>query len=231
MIDFHSHILPLMDDGSKSVEESLKLLKELSLQGVKKVAATPHFYAEREPVDNFLKRRSEAFDKLKSDLIADLPEILLGAEIRYYQGLSKLEGLKELQLLNSGILLIEMPFSHWTEYTVNEIINIASNGDITVALAHIERYMRFRNKKSISVLQNAGVLIQANAEYFVSPLTSRKALRLLGDGFIQLIGTDCHNTTSRCPNMDKAAFKIAKRFGDEFLEFINDYQTKLLDNQ
>jgi len=230
MIDFHSHILPRMDDGSKSVEESLKLLNELKAQGVTKVAATPHFYAEKESVDSFLGRRAAAFDNLKAELNGDLPEVILGAEIRYYQGISKLEGLKTLQLASSGILLIEMPFSRWTEYTVNEIINIASNGDITVVLAHIERYMRYGNKKSIERIADSGVLIQSNAEYFLSPLTSRKALRLLYNGFIQLIGTDCHNMTSRRPNMDKAITKITKKFGDGFLEFINDYQANLLES-
>ena len=51
MIDFHTHILPLMDDGSKSIEESIKMLKMLSAQGVKRIVATPHFYANDESVD------------------------------------------------------------------------------------------------------------------------------------------------------------------------------------
>ena len=231
MIDFHSHILPLMDDGSKSVEDSINMLQELSRQGVTKVAATPHFYAEKESVESFLTRRNEAFELLKPHLSGQEPQILLGAEIKYYQGISKLNSLKALQLEDSGILLIEMPFSHWTEYTVKEISDIASNGDLTVVIAHIERYMRLGNRKNISRLQNCDVLIQANAEFFSNVFTRNKALNMLYNGDIQLIGTDCHNMTVRRPNMNKAVDSINKKFGNEFLEIINDYQADLLNNK
>ena len=57
MVDFHSHILPALDDGSSSVEESIALLKMLSEQGVSAVCATPHFNANRTTVDEFLAAR------------------------------------------------------------------------------------------------------------------------------------------------------------------------------
>ena len=56
MIDFHSHILPAMDDGSKNIEESLQMLRMLQEQGVERVIATPHFYADENPPDVFLRR-------------------------------------------------------------------------------------------------------------------------------------------------------------------------------
>lgn len=64
MIDFHSHILPGIDDGSASVEESLKLLEMLAEQGVKTVVATPHFYPDRTSVSDFLRRRDAAYQRL-----------------------------------------------------------------------------------------------------------------------------------------------------------------------
>ena len=73
MIDFHSHILPLMDDGSRSVEESCKMLEELSSQGVTKVAATPHFSANNETVEKFLERRKSSFGMLKEGLTDNMP--------------------------------------------------------------------------------------------------------------------------------------------------------------
>ena len=63
MIDFHTHILPNVDDGSKGVEESTLMLTRLFEQGVNKVIATPHFYANDESVDEFLLRRNAAFEK------------------------------------------------------------------------------------------------------------------------------------------------------------------------
>ena len=57
MIDWHSHILPKIDDGSRSLEETLELLKMLKSQGINTVIATPHFYADDESVESFLSRR------------------------------------------------------------------------------------------------------------------------------------------------------------------------------
>ena len=141
MIDFHSHILPMLDDGSKSVDESLEMLRMLSEQGVKRVVATPHFYANDESVDDFLKRRAESFERLKGHLTDDLPEIMLGAEVRYYNGISRLDRLRKLTVENSRLLLLEMSTAKWTEYVVNELIELSNSGDLTVALAHIERYL------------------------------------------------------------------------------------------
>ena len=60
MIDWHSHVLPALDDGSRSVDESLALLRMLSEQGVDTVIATPHFYADRESLSSFLEPTAPA---------------------------------------------------------------------------------------------------------------------------------------------------------------------------
>ena len=64
-IDFHTHILPGMDDGAETVQQSIKMLRMLRKQGVDRVALTPHFYAHRESVDSFLDRRQTAFEQLQ----------------------------------------------------------------------------------------------------------------------------------------------------------------------
>ena len=58
MVDFHTHILPQMDDGSQSVEQTLQMLSFLADQGVKTVVATPHFYAHRDQPDAFLAKNN-----------------------------------------------------------------------------------------------------------------------------------------------------------------------------
>ena len=83
MIDFHSHILPCLDDGSKSVDESIKMLKTLASQGVKKVVATPHFYANDESIEQFLNRRDEAFLKIKNDGNLGVNQVDLGGIIAF----------------------------------------------------------------------------------------------------------------------------------------------------
>jgi len=110
MIDFHAHILPGIDDGSKSVDESMTMLDSMSKQGIKKVIATPHFFANYESVDSFIERRKTAFQFLE-ERPPNSPEILLGAEVKYYDGISHLLDLKKLRIEGSRLLLFEMPFN------------------------------------------------------------------------------------------------------------------------
>ena len=228
MIDFHSHILPKMDDGSKSVEESLEMLRLLSSQGVKRVVATPHFYANDESVDEFLKRRSESYETLKPMLDSNCPEILLGAEVKYYNGISRMEGLRRLTVENSRLLLLEMSVAKWTDYVTNEIISLANSGDLIVALAHVERYF-FMQSASIQerLLQN-DVLMQCNAEFFNGVFSKYKALKLFGNGNVHLLGSDCHNTTDRKPAIDLAARKIVSKYGRSMFQQFVEFENSLL---
>ena len=225
MIDFHTHILPCVDDGSKSIDESLLMLKSLADQNVKKVIATPHFYANDESVSEFIRRRNDAYELLM-DKAPDTPQIILGAEVRYYDGISHLQELKQLRIEGTKFLLLEMPFSHWTEYAIKEIIDIANRGKITLVLAHIERYLPLLSKKTLTRLASNGVLFQANASFFNGMFSTSKAVKMLKENRIHFIGSDCHNTSDRVPNMQKAIQAIKKRIGEsaveDYLEFGND---------
>jgi len=227
MIDFHSHILPGIDDGSRSVEESLEMLDRLSKQGISKVIATPHFYADNESVAEFLARRKVAYDALSNELKPDMPEILLGAEVKYYQGISHLENLKDLRIENSDLLLLEMPDCRWTEYTAKELAELSNYGSTTVVLAHIERYFEFQDIQVFDKLLQYGILMQVNASFFLELLTRRKALKMLKNHTVQLIGSDCHGVNRRPPRIGEAIDRIRKKFGDGFVKYIDDYENSL----
>ncbi len=231
MIDFHSHILPGIDDGSQSVSESLALLQALSDQGVETVVATPHFYANHESVERFLSRRAAAAAALKAALPEDAPEILCGAEVKYYSGISRMTGLKDLCIEGSNLLLLEMSMSRWTEYTVKEVIELAGSGDLTLVMAHMERYMKFQDDQVIRRLYESGLRMQFNASFFVEFSTKRKAISMLRNGQIHLLGSDCHNLSSRPPQMGKACDWIRKKLGQEFLAQLNAYERTLLHAQ
>ena len=94
MIDWHSHLLPKMDDGSRSVEESVSMLDLLGEQGVSIVLATPHFGADEESVDEFLERRAHAYERLAPHIKPEHPRVLCGAEVKYYPGISKMQDQK-----------------------------------------------------------------------------------------------------------------------------------------
>lgn len=225
MTDFHSHILPAVDDGSKSIEESLEMLNRLAEQGVNRVVATPHFYPNRHSVKEFLAKRNLAYKQLKNHITDSYPEIVLGAEVKFYDGIKHLEKLTDLFIEGTGVLLLEMPFERWSDYTIKELINLASSGICTVVIAHIDRYMEFQKRGVLFELVRNGILFQVNAEAFGQVFKRTKILRLLKEQAIHFIGTDCHNLTDRAPNIEKSYKAISKKFGEQFLEnFINSQE-------
>ena len=228
MIDFHSHILPGIDDGSRDTATSLLMLNALKKQGADTVCATSHFYATQRTVDRFLFRRQEAWEKLLEVLPQDAPRILLGAEVLYYPGIAYMEQLPKLCLEGTNLLLLEMPFEPWTTQMIREVNELARRGDVQLLVAHSERYFFYQPIAVWDEFLDLGILMQSNAEFFLPFKTRRKAMRLLEDGYIHLLGSDAHNMSSRAPNLDKARARIAKSLGEETLEYIDNLGTSLL---
>lgn len=226
MIDWHTHILPNMDDGSRDTEESIALLRMQASQGIDTVVATPHFYANDGSVESFLDRRRRAFESLKPALFEGLPMIVLGAEVKYYQGISRMESLSALRMEGTRLLLLEMPVTAWTESMIRELEEMSRN--TPVILAHIERYYRLQKQSVWERLLASGVLMQANADFFVSLASRRKALSLLREGHIHFVGSDCHNVLSRPPRIGQAYECIQKKLGKEYLRQMNEYGQSML---
>lgn len=228
MIDWHSHILPGMDDGSRDTAESILMINMQTAQGVGTVIATPHFYANDETVNSFLERRKKSFEQLKAELPEGSPEILLGAEVRYYQGINRMADLKALRIEGTKLLLLEMPMSSWTEYMVRELIEMSSRSSIKVVLAHIERYLGLQKQSVWNRIFESGILTQVNASLFTSFASRRKALSLLKEGNIHFVGSDCHNMKTRPPRIGKAFEVIEKKLGENYIKQMNEYGYSLL---
>ena len=97
LIDFHSHILPGIDDGSKALEMSIQMLRMEAQQGIGHVVATPHFYPQYDTPERFLRRRAAAEIALREEMQkhTDLPALSVGAEVYYFSGISDSEGISE----------------------------------------------------------------------------------------------------------------------------------------
>ena len=209
MIDFHSHVLPGVDDGSPDVETSLAMLRKEAEQGVKTVVATPHFYADEDSPDAFLTRRQEALQKLQEAAEPGLPEILPGAEVAFFRGMSHCEAMWDLRIADTSCILIEMPEMPWAPQVMDEIEKLANRLNLTPILAHIDRYLpRIGTRKFLDRLLELPVLLQVNTSFFLDKKVGKKALRLLQDGLFHFIGTDCHNLQDRQPDMGKVLEKL-----------------------
>ncbi len=223
MIDWHSHILPAVDDGSQDIDESLKMLSTLKEQGIEYVVATPHFIANAESVDEFLERRNKAYAELTAAMGEDLPKVLCGAEVKYYPGIAKMENLEKLTVSGTNILLLEMPMTKWTKYTLRELFELASTRGLIIVMAHIERYLAMQEKDILEKLCENGILTQVNASFFSGVLTKRRALKLMAGGYIHFIGSDCHNMTTRAPKIGVAYDFIKKKCGEDYLRQMDSY--------
>ena len=223
MIDIHSHVLPELDDGSSSVSESLLMLGEMRRQGIKIVAATPHFEACRESVDSFLERRAESFEKISESLTKDEPQIRLGAEVLYYEGISRMEKLQRLCIEGTDLLLLEMPVTKWSSYTVGEVVNLSRTGTVKVVIAHFERCIPAQKRGTLDYLLENDLFIQANAAFFLEHRTRRKAVSLLKKNKIHFIGSDSHNMKERAPRLGAAYNLISKKLGNHFTDEMQSF--------
>lgn len=233
MIDFHAHILPKMDDGSKSAEESIAMLKIQAEQGIRCVVATPHFYAEHETPQDFLHRREHSYQSLQQEierqgLQEQLPQIRLGAEVRYFEGISRSSAVHDLKIEKTDLLLLEMPFVSWSQRMIQEVKAAQQQLDLTILLAHVERYRRTQGFFLHKKLEEMGALIQSNAEFFLNKQTRRKAMHLFEQGKINLLGSDCHNCTVRPPNLGKAIQLLTEQFGDLSVRYLQDQQRRYM---
>lgn len=227
MIDFHSHILPEIDDGSQSPTESVRMLQLLYQQGVDTVIATSHFYCNEDNPDNFLARREESMRKLPYDP-ETMPKLLLGAEVTYFWDMSRSEELRRLCVGESPVLLIEMPFHKWTKRMVADLCNMHSMGYIPV-LAHVDRYQKRGQMLSYwRRLRKGCVLFQCNADAFLPKRSGARMIRLLKKGFIHFIGSDCHNMENRISKMDLAADRITQKLGQSILDIIDSHASDIL---
>ena len=229
LTDFHSHILPGIDDGSSSVEESIAMLRMEAEQGISAMVATPHFYARHDDPERFLARRAASAERLQAAMAQQegLPEIYLGAEVHYFQGMSDSEILGRLTIAEKRCILIEMPPAPWTQQMYRELEWVYAKQGLTPVIAHVDRYISRLNTHGIPArLEALPVLVQANASFFLRRTTASFALRLLWQDRIQLLGSDCHNLTDRAPNLGPAAQVIARKLGSEAMAEIRGHEAR-----
>ncbi len=206
-------MLPGIDDGSKDVAMSLEMISRSVEQGVEGIIFTPHFYADMNSPETFLRKRDKALHELEDNLgsLPKVPVYTTGAEVHYFRGMSRSKDIERLCIGKSDYMLIEMPFRNWQPNMIDEIEEISLVLGLRVIIAHIERYFDQDKKLVNRLLENPNLLIQCNAEFFIEKSTYSKAIKLLKTRRIDLLGTDSHNLTSRRPNMAEAVEIIKKK--------------------
>ena len=201
IIDLHSHVLPGIDDGSQSVEMSLAMLRREAEQGVTVVCATSHYYAKHSSIPAFCERRAEALEWLSSVLTAELPRVLPAAEVAYFPRMEE-QDLMPLCIQGTRTLMLEMPFADWTGLQLETVEALVLDCRYDVVLVHPERFCFSKsNLHQLERLAQLPIGLQVNAGALLRWGTRRLALDLLQMAHMPLLGSDCHNLTSRPPNL------------------------------
>jgi len=196
LVDLHSHLIPTIDDGAQSMQESLSLLQALQSQGYIKVITTPHIM-----YDSYKNTKASILQGLyQLQKEADAQGIIMTIEVaaEYYldEGLLPLIQSKEVLLIADKYLLFETSYTHRPEQ-LEEIIFEISTAGYTPLLAHPERYRYIKNQKEeYQVLRELGVEFQVNLNSFngyYGSQAKKNALFLSEQGWIDFLGSDTHN--------------------------------------
>lgn len=195
LTDFHSHILPLIDDGAVNVEEALEMTREFAMLGYKTLITTPHI--KKNTFDNTPQKVQEAsiaFQKAIEEIAVDM-KILVAAE--YYCDEGFLQYIKSDKLLHiNRYVLFEFPLFA-PPVNFEEVLFELKKRDYIPVLAHPERYVYYHNKpERYKELKNLGIYFQINLNslvgYYSKPVKDI-AYYLAHNGLVDFVGSDAHN--------------------------------------
>ncbi len=195
IIDFHNHILPGIDDGSKSAEESLEMLDMYEVLGMKKIFASPHIYKDLYPntteeINNSFKSFSKTSKNHNVSLLGYLAEYMID---EYF--LNEIEKKKKLLTCFGNHVLVEMPFFGEIKVLNKALFLLQTEGYCPI-LAHPERYSFIKNINDLKKIKHNGVKMQLNALSligFYSKESEKKAKLFLKNGLYDSVCTDAHN--------------------------------------
>ena len=234
MVDFHTHILPGIDDGSPDVKTSVEMVRQELEQGVDTIFLTPHFVAQRDYPEKFIQRRQQAYETLQKALAEEglSVSLQLGAEVMCCPGMSRWKQLEQLTMGDSPYILVELPPRPWKKAVFEELEAIYLEHGLVPIVAHIDRYLQIMgNEKMLASLECLPVLLQANASFFTERRNHRLALRWLKQERIQLLGSDCHGSQWRSPCLKEATQVISSRLGEKTVLYLEQLAQAVLQGE
>lgn len=230
MTDIHCHLIHGVDDGARTLEESVELIKELSDLGFDKVIITPHFiYGTEYDCENQIKEKKltelkSAIKKNKIDV-----KLYLGNEIFINKSVDKLLAAEmATSLAKTKYLLVELPFHNKILGLEDILYELALKGYIPI-IAHPERYSYFQDNYSlVDELKEEGILFQCNYASILGYYgkSSEKLVKyMFKKGYVNYLGTDLHriDKTFMLDNFKKIEKQIIRIIGkEEYREILNN---------
>ena len=220
LYDIHSHILPGVDDGAKSMEESLEMLRIAKENAICTIIVTPHNKPGRHNVHTpsmnaYIKQLQEQMNRIGLSI-----ELIGGNELYYRMELAQeLQGGVARTMADSRYVLVEFGPMDDYDYLRNGVYDLLSEGYFPI-IAHVERYQCLLERiDRISDLSGMGAYIQVNAGSVMGAAGFKIkdcTRKLLKQGLVQFVATDAHDTKKRAPELKKCADFIARKYGEEY---------------
>lgn len=236
MIDIHSHVIPGIDDGSSSVDETFNMIQEAKQAGFTDIILTSHFlvgHYETEPSEMvFWKNKLQDVLSMQ-DISVNLHS---GMEIYISNQMEELiENKRLLTLANSRYMLIELPMGSTVKYLDHVIYTLESLGIIPI-IAHPERYKYVQdNPEIVKEYKDKGTLLQCNYASilgFYGNTAKKTVKKLLKGNYVDFLGSDCHKQNQIFTLIPEAVKKIKKVIGENEFEKISTLNPKkILDNE
>ncbi|MBP1993432.1 tyrosine-protein phosphatase [Paenibacillus eucommiae] len=226
MIDIHSHILPGLDDGARSLNESIEMARQAVQQGIHKVIATPHHANGMYQNELLLVRQSVL--SLNTELQQQgIPlEVYTGQEIRMYRDLLDDLDRQLIETLDgSGYMLIEFPSGSIPSYT-SEVFHELRINSITPIIAHPERNVEItKNPEKLLELVEEGALSQVTAQSVSGGFgksIQALSLELCKHHLAHFIASDAHNMTNRPFGLAQAYQQLGDKLGADYVDYFQN---------
>ncbi len=226
MIDLHHHLLPGVDDGSKTMETSVAMARLAAADGITHVVCTPHANGQYafDPAGNAAK-----VAELRALLAADGIPLTLGLGCDFHLSYDNIQDAKEqpgrYSINGLSYVLVEIP-DYGLPRGLNEIFYELQLAGLTPILTHPERNPTLQADPSrLEEWLRGGVLIQVTGDSVRGSMgksAERMAHKLLGDRWVHFLATDAHNITSRPPRLREAHAIVSKKYGAEYAEYLTD---------
>lgn len=225
MIDFHAHILPNIDDGSASMEESINLIKEAEQAGFTGIISTSHYLQNYYESDEEERRRilAELANQVKvADAEAEIPKLYLGSEIYISTDIVELleEG-KASTINGTNYVLFELPMNSKPLFAKEVVYKLIENGYKPI-IAHPERYSYVKEDiEFVRELKSMGALFQSNYGSVIGMYggSAKKTLKkLLKEDLISFLGSDVHAVGQIYTKVPKILRKLEKWISPEKLQ-------------
>lgn len=224
IVDMHCHILPGIDDGSRNMVETLKMLKIAASEGITEMIVTPHFKnghhnASPQKILDLIEEVQQTAETLNLGIT-----LYPGNEIYYFQGVEELLDQGKVCTMNhTDYVLVE--FSPLESFTTiwNALDSLSSYGFCPI-IAHVERYeCMVKDWHNVEQLKRLNVGVQVNA----ADVTGEAGLKikqfiatLLKNEIVDYVGTDAHRSEGRVPAVRKCETMLMKKYNPQYVEYI-----------